>query len=99
MPANARLYRPAKTAMQSGRGKVSGWVLEIEPVGQVTNDLLMGWSGSSDTHKQVRLLFPSQEAALTYAQRNDLTVSILPSQERKVITKSYADNYAFRKVG
>ena len=99
MPADARLYQPTKTAMQSGRGKVSGWILEIEPTGRVTNDALMGWSGSCDTYKQVKLSFPSQKAALAYAKKNGLSVSVLPSQERKIVPKSYADNYAFHKVG
>ena len=98
MPADARLYQPTKTAMQSGRGKVSGWTLEIEPAGGVVNDDLMGWSGSRDTRKQIKLSFPSQKAALAYAEKNGLTVAILPSQERKIVPKSYADNYAFRKV-
>ena len=63
----ARIYQPARTAMQSGTAKTHGWVLEFAPSEAREVDPLMGWTGSADTQSQVRLRFESKEAALAYA--------------------------------
>ena len=98
MPINARIYRPAKNAMQSGRGNVRAWILEFEPIAPVINDELMGWSGSRDTRKQVRLRFDTRESALSYARRNGFIATVENPEERIIKPKSYADNFAFGKV-
>ena len=67
-----RIYRPAKTATQSGRAKTAHWVLEHSPRGQRAVDDLMGWTGSDDTTQQVRLSFESREQAVAYARRKRL---------------------------
>lgn len=89
----ARIYRPAKSAMTSGRKKTKFWVLEYEPAGKKRQDPVMGWAGSGDMLSQVRLTFDSQEEAIAYAKRKDLDYRIAPVHDRTVKAKSYADNF------
>ncbi|MCW5700294.1 MAG: ETC complex I subunit [Rhodospirillales bacterium] len=92
---NVHIYRPSKTAMQSGRAKARTWVLEYDPSAPKVIDPLMGWVGSSNTQTQVRLRFSSREAAIAYAERNGLTYECHEPLGRRVRPKSYADNFAF----
>jgi len=98
MATVVRIYRPSKTAMQSGRGNTQLWVLEFEPSDGKKNDPLMGWSGSRDTRSQVKLRFASKEQAVAHAQRNGWIVRLQEPQERRVKPKSYADNFAFNRI-
>ena len=93
----ARIYRPAKTAMQSGRAKTDGWVLEFEPEDAVTPDPLMGWNGSADTGRQVRLRFDTVEEAVAYAERHGHEYSVLAPKERKFRPKTYAENFSYER--
>ncbi len=88
-----RIYRPAKTATQSGRAKIGRWVLEPSPRGQRAVDSLMGWTGSDDTTQQVRLSFESREQAVAYARRKGFAYVVDEPQTRTVRPKSYADNF------
>lgn len=90
----ARIYKPAKSAMQSGRANTALWVLEFEPAAAKRPDPLMGWSGSADTRGQVKLSFASAEAAMAFAKRNHISYTLLPTHERKLRLKSYAENFA-----
>lgn len=98
MPTHARISKPAKSAMQSGRGKTKQWLLDTVLAEPSANDGLMGWSGSHDTDKQLRLWFPTKEAAVAFAQSKGMTFTILECQERTVRPKSYADNFAFGRI-
>ena len=69
----ARIYRPAKTAMQSGKAKSRDWRLEFEPASARTLDPLMGWTSSTDMNGQVRLSFETKEEAVAYAERHGIT--------------------------
>ena len=94
----ARIYRPAKTAMQSGKATAREWRLEFEPASARTIDPLMGWTSSSDMNGQVRLTFDSAEEAVAYAERHGIAFRLHEPQEPPVILKAYADNFAtFRK--
>jgi hypothetical protein len=93
----ARIYRPARTATQSGRAKTLRWVLEMEPRSRKEADPLCGWLGSDDTEQQVQLRFPSKEAAIAYARRQGIEFRVHEPHERVVRPKSYADNF-IRKV-
>jgi hypothetical protein len=64
----ARIYRPARTAMSSGTAKTREWILEFVPSSAREVDPLMGWTSSDDTQSQVKLRFDSKEAALSYAK-------------------------------
>ena len=90
----ARIYRPAKTAMQSGRGKSLSWRLEFEPAAARTIDPLMGWTSSGDMNGQVRLTFDTQEEAVAYAERHGIPFRLHEPQDPPVIIKAYADNFA-----
>lgn len=89
----ARIYRPAKSAMQSGRANVQKWILEFEPAAAKKPDPLMGWSGSADTNGQVRLRFSDLAAAEEFAARNHIAYTILPEHQRILKIKSYAENF------
>ena len=89
----AKIYKPSKTAMQSGRSKYNKWVLKFNNNRNQKKDSLMGWNGGSNTISQVELKFDSKEDAINYAKRNDIEYVVLESSERKVITKAYADNF------
>ena len=90
----ARIYRPAKTAMQSGRGKSLSWRLEFEPAAARTIDPLMGWTSSGDMNGQVRLTFDTQEEAVAYAERHGIPFRLHAPNEQPVIIKAYADTFA-----
>ena len=89
----AKIYKPSKTAMQSGRSKFNKWILKFNNNRNQKKDSVMGWNGGSNTISQVELKFDTKEDAINYAERNDIEYVVLESSERKVITKSYADNF------
>jgi len=98
MQKPARVYKPAKTAMQSGRAKTREWLLEFEPAAAKRADALMGWAGSTDTAGQIRLHFASQEEALAYAAQHGIACEISTPQSVRVRPKAYADNFRFDRV-
>lgn len=97
----ARVYKPAKTAMQSGTARTKAWVLEFVPDSARTVDPLMGWTSSSDTQSQVRLRFASKEAALDYAKANgiDATVTEPKTRKRNIRPRGYGENFATDRRG
>ncbi|RVU33958.1 hypothetical protein EOI86_22800 [Hwanghaeella grinnelliae] len=92
-----RIFKPAKTAMQSGRGKIKNWVMEFEQTDRATPDDLIGWVGSSDTRKQVSLRFDSKEEAIEYAKKHGHTYTVQEEKTRKIKPKAYADNFAYSR--
>jgi hypothetical protein len=88
-----KIFKPSKSAMQSGRGNDKLWELRYSDDKKQIKDGLMGWNGGSNTISQVKLNFPTKEKAIDYAKRNNLNYEVLESTERKVISKSYADNF------
>ena len=95
----ARIYKPAKTAMQSARAKTKEWVLEYEPATPQEIEPLMGWTSSDDMLSQVRLSFETKEEAIDYAQKNGIPFRIFEPHPRAFIKKSYADNFKFGRIG
>ena len=89
----ARIYRPSRSAMQSGGLNRGPWVLEFEPSAARTRDRLMGWTSSPDTRQQVRLKFDTEDAAKAYCKRNGLDYVIRERRAHKVQPKSYSDNF------
>ena len=90
---DVRIYRPSKTAMQSGMRKTREWVVEFEPEAPPIVDPLMGWIGSADTQPQVQLRFDSRDEAIAYADRNGLTYRVIEPHQPIVRPKSYAENF------
>ncbi len=95
----AKIYQPAKTAMQSGVGGAQEWVLDHGAAGALTVDPLMGWSGSGNTAAQVKLSFATKQEAIAYAQRMGLAFTVEEPNTRKQIRKSYSDNFKFGRIG
>jgi hypothetical protein len=91
--ARARIFCPARTAMQQGQAKSKAWVLEFEPAQALRPDNLMGWAGGGDTRRQVRLRFASEAEATAYAERHGIAYDRVGSHRRVVKPKSYADNF------
>ena len=94
-----RIFKPAKTAMQSGEARTKEWVLEFEPQSAPSVDPLMGWTSSSDMKSQVRLEFDTRDEAIAYATREGLAYTLSEPKPRKPIRKSYADNFRFGRIG
>ena len=88
----AKIYIPAKSAMQSGRGKQKEWILEFETKDPSINPL-MGWETSTDTLGEVVLKFPSKEKALEYAEKNNISFKLIEPKKKEFVLKSYADNF------
>lgn len=97
--AHARIYQRTKNAMQSGRARTDEWVLEYEPAEPKRPDPLTGWAGSGDTRGQVRLSFPTLEAAKAYADRNGITAHVVAGDRRKLKLQTYADNFMVGPIG
>ena len=93
----ARIYRPAKSAMQSGVAKTKSWILEFEPASARRPDPLMGWTSSTDMNGQVKLGFESQEEAVAYAQAHGIDFQIFEPKIPRRIIKAYADNFAYQR--
>ena len=93
----ARIYKPARTAMQSGTAKTKQWVLEYEPEQPRVVEPLMGWTSSADMKQQIRLNFDTREEAIAYCERHGIAYQVLEPQEpaRRVI--AYADNLAYSR--
>jgi hypothetical protein len=96
--AMARIYRPAKTAMQSGRAQTRKWVLEYEPATRRDPDPLMGWSSARDTLNQVRVRFETLDEARAFADKLGLDYSVVEPHARSPKVKSYADNFRYDRV-
>jgi NADH dehydrogenase len=97
----ARIYQPAKTAMQSGTAKTKGWVLEFDQASERQVDPLMGWTSSNDTQTQVKLRFDSRDDALAYAQAKGIEVVVQEPKARKPIIRAggYGENFATNRRG
>ena len=99
----AKIYKPSKTAMQSGRKtKISRgceWVLAYMRKSAAKPDQLMGWQSSSDTARQVKMYFPDLESAVAYAEANDIDYVVQQPKSRRVKPRAYADNFAFTRNG
>jgi ETC complex I subunit conserved region len=89
-----RIFKPARNAMQSGKGKSGVWLLEFEAREPRTADPLMGWTSSGDTRQQLRLNFATKEEAVAYAEREGLAYSVAPeAPPARAAKKSYSDNF------
>lgn len=92
---NVRIYKPSKSAMQSGRGKTQKWHLEYETETARAPEPLMGWVSSGDTLNQVVLKFDTQKDAIAYAEKRDWSYTVTEPHTKKVKPRNYADNFVF----
>ena len=93
----AKIFQPAKTAMQSGRAKTREWLLEYEPTSAMTPDDLMGWNSAGDTIAQIKLKFPTKEAAIAYAKARAIPYEVQSPTPIRSGPKSYASNFSFTR--
>ena len=84
-----RICRPSPSVMQAGRGRSRTWVLEFEPAGRKWIEPLMGWTASDDPFAQIRLTFPTLEAAVDYAEREGLDYAVVEPPARRPVRKTY----------
>ena len=96
---SARIFKPAKTAMQSGEARTKEWVLEFDPDVKREIDPLMGWTSSPDTQSQVRLEFANKDEAIAYAVREGLAYTVVEPKPRQTVKKSYGENFKFGRIG
>lgn len=96
---SARIYRPARTAMQSGTAKTERWLLEYDAERPREIEPLMGWTSSRDMKSQLRLWFDSADEAVAYATRNGIAYRVEQPHEPKRRSMAYADNFKFSRVG
>jgi ETC complex I subunit conserved region len=95
---NARIYKPAKTAMQSGTAKTKEWVLDFEPEVAREIEPLMGWTSSGDMSQQIRLRFDTAEEAIAYCERHGIAYQVFaPKRTATRAAMSYSDNFAFKR--
>ncbi|MES2985057.1 MAG: ETC complex I subunit [Pseudomonadota bacterium] len=92
--ATAKIYQPAKTAMQSGRAKTHQWILEYEKPAPGTPDALMGWNTMPDTIAQVKLTFATKEEAVAYATAKAIPFRLSEPHKPAIGPKAYAENFS-----
>lgn len=95
--AKAKIFKPTKTAMQSGKAKTKCWKLEFARDAAMTPDAIMGWDTMNNTLTQIHLWFATKEEALAYARTKKLDVEVIEPETAKVGPKSYAENFAFTR--
>ena len=92
-----KIYKPAKTAMQSGLRKTKRWLAEyISDVDNV-KDALMGWNSSLDTQSQIKVFFDTKEKAVTWAKKNNYQYFVEEPKTKKIKPKSYSSNFDFKR--
>ena len=91
----ARIFSPAKTAMQSGKAKTGHWVLEFDSETPRRIDPLMGYTSSGDVKQQIRLSFSSREDAIAYAEKHGIEYRVEEPHESKRRAISYSDNFRY----
>ncbi|MGA2311753.1 MAG: ETC complex I subunit [Xanthobacteraceae bacterium] len=90
----ARIYKPARNAMQSGTAKSTEWVLDYEPEEPRMIDPLMGWTSSADMKQELRLQFDSKEEAIAYCERHGIPHQVFETKPPVRQRISYSDNFA-----
>ena len=89
----ARIRQRQKNSTQSGRARTNLWVLEFTSETPVAPDPLTGWNGQADTREQVKLTFPTLEAAKAYADKHGIDYHVVPAPQPKLKLQAYADNF------
>ncbi len=88
-----KIYKPSKTAMQSGQGKTKQWLAEYISDVDIFKDTLMGWNSSLDTESQIKIFFETKEQAISWAKKNNYQFFVEDPKLKKIKPKSYASNF------
>ncbi len=94
---SARIYKPSKTAMQSGCANTKAWVLDFEPEVPRHVEPLMGWTSSGDMRQQLRLRFDTKDEAVAYCERHGIVYQVFDTTPLKRRLISYSDNFSFKR--
>lgn len=95
----ARIYKPSRTAMQSGQARTKQWQLDYEPEIPRTVEPLMGYTSSADMRQQVRLSFDTKEEAIAYCERHGIAYRVAAEAREKAPKRmSYSDNFKFNRA-
>ena len=92
-----KIYKPSKTAMQSGRGNTRKWIAEYKSDVSTAKDTLMGWTSSIDTKSQIKLFFDTKKQAIEWAKKNNYQFYIEENHKRKIEPKSYSSNFDIKR--
>ena len=92
-----KIYKPSKTAMQSGFGKTKQWLAEYISKVSTSKDVLMGWTSSSDTRSQIKIFFDTKQQAIKWAKKNNYQFFVEEPQKRKIKPKSYSSNFDYNR--
>jgi hypothetical protein len=93
----ARIYKPAKTAMQSGKANTKAWALDFEPEAPREVEPLMGWTSSADMKQQLRLRFHTKEESIAYCERHGIAYQVSEAKETVRRPMAYADNFSYSR--
>lgn len=93
----ARIFKPAKNAMQSGKATTQEWQLDYEPEQPRAVEPLMGWTSSTDMKQQITLRFRSKDEAIAYCERKGIAYQVIEPKESVRRSVAYADNFAYRR--
>jgi len=88
----AKIYKPSKSPIQSGNKKFDKWIIEFITDRPGVNPL-MGWESSTDTYSELKLEFKNKDLAIEYAKKNKIDFELIDAKKRKIVKKSYADNF------
>lgn len=94
---SAKIYCPAKTAMQSGKAKTKNWHLEFDSASPKQIDPVFGYTSSSDMKQQIRLKFATKEAAVDYAKRNEIDYRVVEPKTAKRRSMTYSENFSYTR--
>ena len=92
-----KIYKPSKTAMQSGQGKTKKWLAEYISDIDIEKDSLMGWNSSSDTNSQIKIFFETKEQAILWAKKNNYQYFVEEPKFKNIKPKSYSSNFDFKR--
>ena len=88
----ATIYKPTKSAMQSGDSK-EYWLLEFDESYEKYIEPHLGYTGSKDTKQQLRMKFPNKDAAVKFAQEENIEFEVIEPKSADIQIKAYADNF------
>ena len=93
----ARIFKPAKNAMQSGRAQTREWQLDYEPEQARVIEPLMGWTSSGDMRQELTIHFDTKEDAVAYCEREGIPYQVIEPKASARRQAAYSDNFAFRR--
>lgn len=94
-PGSLSIYRPAKTATQSGDWNSHHWRMDWDVLhkGHRWENPMMGWQSSADFMQGTHLNFKSREDAILFAEKQGYEYFVQEPNERKFVPKAYANNF------